>query len=64
LKHVPVISNALYIVKHTVATILEMADGKSQLNPNKLREGLVFKEVGGQSHWKAISNDYLLKTDK
>jgi hypothetical protein len=41
-----------------------MADGKSQLNPNKLREGLVFKEVGGQAHWKAISNDYLLKTDK
>jgi RNA ligase (TIGR02306 family) len=64
LKHVPVISNALYIVKHTVTTILELADGKSQLNPNKLREGLVFKEVGGQAHWKAISNDYLLKTDK
>ena len=64
LKHVPVISNALYIVKHTVATILELADGKSQLNPNKLREGLVFKEVGGQAHWKAISNEYLLKTDK
>jgi RNA ligase (TIGR02306 family) len=60
LNHVPVISNALTITNHTVATILEMADGRSQLNPNKLREGLVFKEVGGQAHFKCVSNRYLL----
>lgn len=64
LNHVPVFADALTITNHTVATILKMADGQSQLNPNKLREGLVFKEIRGQAHWKAVSNQYLLKTDK
>lgn len=64
LNHVPVISYSGTFANFSVAAILDLANGRSQLNPNKLREGLVFKEIRGQAHWKAISNEYLLKTDK
>jgi RNA ligase (TIGR02306 family) len=46
----------------TVDHVIKFADGKSQLNPGVLREGLVFKEIGGQWHWKVVSNEYLLTT--
>jgi RNA ligase (TIGR02306 family) len=55
----------------SVAEIVSMADGKSLLNPNVLREGLVFRplteqyeEMRGENRrlsFKAISNAYLLK---
>ena len=45
-----------------VEEVLSMADGKSLINPKRNREGLVFKEIGDeQRHWKAVSNEYLLK---
>ena len=66
LKHVPVIAYTADLVDTlgltNVEQVLTFADGKSLINPNKLREGVVFKEVGGQRHWKAVSNQYLLKT--
>lgn len=66
LKHVPVIAFNVDLFDtlgiKTVDQILTFADGKSLVNPAKLREGVVFKEVGGQRHWKAVSNQYLLKT--
>jgi hypothetical protein len=46
--------------------VLAAADGKSIINPSKRREGLVYKRAdgtGGQEHFKAVSNEYLLKTD-
>lgn len=66
LKHVPVIAYNVDLVDtlgiSTAEQILAFADGKSLVNPAKLREGVVYKEVGGQRHWKAVSNQYLLKT--
>ena len=65
LKHVPVLESVINLRENSLTTIdqiLDYADGKSVLNTAKLREGLVFKEVGGQRHWKAVSNKYLLKT--
>ena len=63
LKHVPVLHESLNISAESVESILAMADGKSQLRPDALREGLVFKTMEGSTHWKAVSNQYLLKHD-
>jgi RNA ligase (TIGR02306 family) len=63
LKHVPVISPGALVPGATIEDVLAQADGASQLNPQRLREGLVFKQVDGQEHWKAVSNQYLLKTN-
>lgn len=61
LKHVPVIlQNGL--VNHSIDELLELAEGKSVLNPNQEREGIVFKQHQDPSvSFKAISNKYLLK---
>jgi RNA ligase (TIGR02306 family) len=61
LRHVPVITADAKIQDLSVQQILSMADGASVLNPTKLREGLVFKALDSQAHWKAVSNQYLLK---
>ena len=46
----------------TIEDVIKMADGKSLINPNVNREGLVFKARGGKRFtWKAISNAYLAK---
>ena len=49
---------------YTIDSLLEFAEGKSKLNPNVEREGIVFKcydEKAGQPHFKAISNRFLIK---
>lgn len=61
LRHVPVIAADASIRGNTVEQMLAMANGASELNPAKLREGLVFKAINSQAHWKAVSNQYLLK---
>jgi RNA ligase (TIGR02306 family) len=61
LKHVPLVMESIPLYDYTVSAVLEMADGQSHLNPKRLREGLVFKQVDGPEHWKAVSNQYLLK---
>jgi RNA ligase (TIGR02306 family) len=61
LKHVPVINICATLGNCSVDQVLEYADGNSELNYNKLREGLVFKALDSQAHWKAVSNQYLLK---
>jgi RNA ligase (TIGR02306 family) len=43
-----------------VTKVLAYAEGPS-LNPNTLREGVVFKRLDGSVSFKAISNSYLLK---
>lgn len=70
LKHAPVILSSISLKEgHTIESLLAMADGPSQINPNKKREGLVFKAAegmvheGGQEHFKVISNAYLLKQE-
>ncbi|MNR71808.1 RNA ligase [compost metagenome] len=61
--HVPVVAEALVLDETTSAqTLLAMADGASQLNPKKRREGLVFKSGAPAFSFKAVSNAYLLNT--
>jgi RNA ligase (TIGR02306 family) len=64
LKHVPVVAERRDLGKDLTLDIdfvLKMSDGKSAINPKVLREGLVYKRVDGQEHWKAVSDEYLLK---
>lgn len=59
---VPVVKNVGYTDKSTIDDIILSADGASQINPNTLREGVVFKTyVQPVTSFKAISNQYLLK---
>jgi RNA ligase (TIGR02306 family) len=62
LNHVPVVEDALDIRNESVDSILKLADGFSQLRRDALREGLVFKSIKDSTHWKAVSNSYLLKS--
>lgn len=65
LKHTPVLSTNRSLKGMTIDDVLLAADGKSQINPAKLREGVVYKRAdgsNGQEHFKAVSNEYLLKT--
>jgi RNA ligase (TIGR02306 family) len=61
LKHVPLIDEGAHFTGQTIDEVLKQADGQSKLNPKVLREGLVFKRIDGQEHFKAVSNKYLLK---
>lgn len=61
IKHVPVPIPELVIDKDTKPEdLLVMADGPSQVNPAKRREGLVFKCAEPPFTFKAISDAYLL----
>lgn len=65
LKHTPVLCEARTLNGMSIDDILKAADGKSMINPNKLREGVVYKRTDGldnQEHFKAVSNAYLIKT--
>jgi RNA ligase (TIGR02306 family) len=59
LNHVPVIDTGATL--KTMEEIILQADGKSVLNPQQDREGIVFKQVDGGMTFKAISNRYLYK---
>jgi RNA ligase (TIGR02306 family) len=65
LKQVPVIAYTANpydtLGLKSVEDMLGFADGQSTLNPKVLREGLVFKRIDGQEHFKCVSNKYLLK---
>lgn len=62
ISHVPVLVPAITDPK-SVEAILIAAEGKSQLNKDTEREGIVFKcEQDPNIHFKAISNKFLLKT--
>jgi RNA ligase (TIGR02306 family) len=60
LKHVPVLLVDKDVLINDVQEILTWAEGKSKLNENQEREGIVFKEMNGGMTFKAISNKYLL----
>ena len=62
LPHAPVVDSA-FVMNCGVEDLLQMAEGKSVLNPKTEREGLVFKCTSDTSiHFKAISNKFLLKS--
>ena len=65
LKHTPLLSPNRSLKGMTIDDVLKAADGKSQINPAKLREGVVYKRADGsklQEHFKAVSNKYLIAT--
>lgn len=52
------------LCKFTLDEILYMSEGKSELNPNQEREGVVVKSLfDPDSSFKIISNRYLMKQD-
>jgi len=67
-KTVPIVDEN-YSLSKTVDEILSYADGKSLLNPEVLREGVVIRpkieqKIGGSRlSFKAVSNAYLLKEE-
>ena len=67
---VPVISKRVAIFKEcpTMELMLKRAEGKSMLNPDVQREGIVFKSCepvnGAIVTFKVINNEYLLKENK
>ena len=65
IEQVPVITavGTTQLYRLSVDDFLEMAEGKSILNPKTEREGLVFKnQTDPDISFKAISNRWLLKT--
>lgn len=62
LESVPVMDN--FILPHNVDELLKYAEGKSILNPNTEREGLVIRSKDMSISFKAISNKFLLKHEQ
>jgi RNA ligase (TIGR02306 family) len=60
LETVPVL-NTHFHLPETIDELLLMADGKSELNPNFDREGVVIRSLDRKISFKVISNKFLLK---
>lgn len=63
LQHVPIVDLQSQ-EPMTLESVLSAADGKSLINPQVIREGLVFKALDGSVSFKAISNIWLLRHDQ
>lgn len=63
LDHAPVLATNMSLSNMSIRDILAMADAKSVIGCNPLREGVVFKSTDGKVMFKAVSNEYLLKAD-
>lgn len=62
LKFVPIVDTRVKLEGYTVEQVLEYANGKSMLNKDTLREGLVFRVVeNGFISFKAVSPEFLFK---
>jgi RNA ligase (TIGR02306 family) len=60
--HVPVLDKNFDLAGQTMQSMLDRADGPSQLNSKVLREGLVYKNITNPGiSFKTVSNQYLLK---
>ncbi len=61
LQYVPVLNDEFgFVLPDTIEGMLEYAEGKSQLNENTEREGVVVRSMDGTISFKAISNKFLL----
>ncbi len=60
LEFVPII-DIVFELPESVDEMLKMAEGKSKLNSNTEREGLVVRSIDTTISFKAISNKFLLK---
>ena len=45
----------------TMEELKQLATGKSAVNPDVMREGLVYRSLDGQDSFKNVSREYLLK---
>ena len=62
--HTPIIHKEFSFGGMNHDELMLLANGKSVINSNKLREGLVYKCVSnGDYHFKTVDPQYLLKTD-
>ena len=63
LEWVPIIATGVDLHGKTEEDLLNMANGKSALNPDKMREGIVFRAENQDMDlsFKAVSPEYLLK---
>lgn len=62
-KCVPVLTH-LSLIGKSCDEILNMANGKSELNKDSLREGIVFRSLDGKKSFKAVSPEFLAKNDE
>jgi len=60
LETVPILDEN-FVIPGTISELLEIADDKSQLNPNFDREGIVVRSHDRKISFKVISNKFLLK---
>ncbi len=63
LKFVPILATD-YILPDSVQEVLEYAHGQSRINPQSLREGIVFRSKDGKQSFKAVDPLFLLKYDE
>ncbi len=61
LETVPFLTSLTMKLPKTIDEMLAYADGKSALNPNFDREGVVVRSMDRKISFKAISNIFLLK---
>ena len=59
MKWVPILGEVQ--MPDTMEELKELATGKSQVNPNVMREGLVYRSLDGSDSFKNVSREYLLK---
>ena len=61
LEHIPVVNPEFgFLLPDTIEEMLQYAEGKSVLNPDTEREGVVVRSLDGSISFKAISNKFLL----
>ena len=59
MKWVPILGEVQ--MPDTMEELKELATGKSAVNPEVMREGLVYRSLDGQDSFKNVSREYLLK---
>ena len=59
MKWVPILGKVQ--MPDTMEKLKELATGKSVVNPDVMREGLVYRSLDGQDSFKNVSREYLLK---
>lgn len=59
MKWVPILGER--ILPDTMEELKEAADGPSAVNPDVMREGIVYRSLDGQDSFKNVSRKYLLK---
>ena len=59
MKWVPILGEVQ--MPDTMEELKQLATGKSHVNPNVMREGLVYRSLDGSDSFKNVSREYLLK---